>query len=331
MFKKTVFFILVLMLSAAFLFAGGKAESGAGGEVKESTATQFVFGTSGVGGSWYPVAVKIGTIVGEETKYKLIVQASGGGLENLRLLKTGEFTFGWAESNVAHASYNGKKLFEKEGANKNLRYMYSLWPGVLQPLVHKDSGINTFYDMKGRSISPGSAGSGNEIAYIEILDIYGLTPKDMQWKPMQHTEREMAFKDRQLELIGYQTSVPSSSIMSATTQNPCRLLPIEGKERDALIKKQVWPVPITIPANTYNGQTEPVETVGDYGAALCDASVPAEFVYQYLTAIYKRVAEIQAIHASAKQVKLETALIAQGPIPLHPGAEKFYREKGLIK
>ena len=98
-----------------------------------------------------------------------------------------------------------------------------------------------------------------------------------------------------------------------------------------MIKKQVWPVPITIPANTYNGQTEPVETVGDYGAALCDAAVPAEFVYQYLTAIYKRVAEIQAIHASAKQVKLETALIAQGPIPLHPGAEKFYREKGLIK
>ena len=329
--KKRTLAILVIMLVSAALFAGGKTESTAGGAAGESTATQFVFGTSGVGGSWYPVAVKIGAIIGEETKYKLIVQASGGGLENLRLLKSKEFTFGWAESNVAHASYNGKKLFEKEGANKNLRYMYSLWPGVLQPLVHKTSGIKTFYDMKGKSISPGSAGSGNEIAYIEILEIYGLSPKDMQWKPMQHTEREMAFKDRQLDLIGYQTSVPSSSIMSATTQNPCQLLPIEGKERDALIKKQVWPVPITIPAGTYNGQTEAVETIGDYGAALCDASVPADFVYEYLKAMYRRVAEIHAIHASAKQVLLETALIAQGPIPLHPGAEKFYKEMGLIK
>ncbi len=331
MFKKTVLVILVLMLSAAFIFAGGKAESGTGGAVAESTATQFVFGTSGVGGSWYPVAVKIGTIVEEETKYKLIVQASGGGIENLRLLKAGEFTFGWAESNVAHASYNGKKIFEKEGANKNLRYMYSLWPGVFQPVVHKDSPVKTFYDMKGKGVSPGSAGSGNELGYIEIFEIYGLTPKDLQWKPMQHTEREMAFKDRQLELLGYQTSVPSSSIMSAVSQNPCRLLPIEGKERDALIKKQVWPVPITIPANTYNGQTEAVETVGDYGAALCDASVPADFVYSYLKAMYGRVAEIQSIHKSAQMVKLDTALIAKGPIPFHPGAEKFYKEVGIIK
>ena len=178
---------------------------------------------------------------------------------------------------------------------------------------------------------PGSAGSGNELGYIEIYDIFGLKPTDMAWKPMQHTERAMAFKDRQLDCLGYQTSVPSGSIMEATAQNPCRLLEIKGKERDMLIKKQVWPVPITIPANTYNGQTEDVETVGDYGAALCDASISEDFVYSYLKAMFSRIDEIHAIHKSAQNVKLETAMIAKGPIPLHPGAEKFYREAGLIK
>ena len=324
--KKRTAILIILVLSVSVIFAGGRKEQAGTG-----AAPKYVFGTSGVGGSWYPVAVKIGAIIEEDTPYSMVVQASGGGIENLRLLQAGEYQLGWAESNVAHASYNGKKIFEKAGANKNLRYMYSLWPGVFQPLVHKNSDIKTFYDLRGRSLSPGSAGSGNELGYIEIIEIYGLTPKDMQWKPLQHTEREMAFKDRQLDVLGYQTSVPSGSIMSATSQNPGRLLPIEGKEREELIKKQVWPVPVTIPANTYNGQTEALETVGDYGAALADASVTEDFVYQYLKAMFARIDEIHAIHKSAQMVLIDTALIARGPIPLHPGAEKFYKEKGLIK
>lgn len=324
MVKKRRLFIVALFVLVIVLFTSCNKE-----EAKKTT--YYVFGTSGVGGSWYPVAVKIGAIVADDTKYNLVVQASGGGIENLRLLQDGEYEFGWAESNVAHASYNGKKIFEKTSANKNLRYLYSLWPGVFQPLVHKDSPIKSFYDMKGKSMSPGSAGSGNELGYIEIFEVFNLTPKDMDWKPMQHTEREMAFKDRQLDLLGYQTSVPSGSIMSATAQNPCRLLSIAGKEREKLIETQVWPVPVTIPANTYNGQTEDVETIGDYGTALCDVSVPEDFVYSYLKAMFARIDEIQSIHASAQKVKLETALIAKGPVPLHPGAEKFYKEIGLIK
>ena len=115
MFKKKVLLVLVLLLSVSLLFAGGKKE--ASGSEKSEVTKELIFGTSGVGGSWYPVATKIGAILSEDTRYEMVVQASGGGIENLRLLQAGEYQLGWAESNVAHASYNGKKIFEKAGAN----------------------------------------------------------------------------------------------------------------------------------------------------------------------------------------------------------------------
>lgn len=324
--KRTIILALCLILCTSMAFAAGSSEGGGG---------KAIMGSSSLGGSWYPTASAIAGAVMQHTDSIITAQATGGGTENLRLMKQNQMQIGLAESNVMVYAYEGSKLFQGQQYS-DLRFVANLYPLVFQATVQKVSKFMTFKDLcdaRG-SFSPGSPGSGDEVAWQEIFDgAFNCDYKTLGWKPLSHNERVMAFQDRLLDCIGYETSVPAGAILESSAQIPLRLLEIGGAERDALMKKYTWYSPWMIPAGTYNGQDKDCPTVITGTAVIADANnASAKVVYDLVATLYgPGLKQVQAVHTFTPYIKLETALDGRGPVPIHPAAEQFYKEKGLIK
>ncbi|MCL2480309.1 MAG: TAXI family TRAP transporter solute-binding subunit [Spirochaetaceae bacterium] len=333
--KRLVLFLLITVLLTSFAFATGSGETGG----KKYTA---IMGSSSLGGSWYPFVSRMAGVAMKHGNIVVTVQSSGGGTENVRLMRQGQYNMGMCEPNVANYAYFGTGPFEKDGKYDNLMFLFNAYNLPLTAVVHKDGPVKTMRDFdrkvsgKSYGFSPGSPGSGDEYSWLEVFEIYGVKKEDMNWRPLSHNERVMAFKDRILDCVAFETAQPAGAIIELSAQNPIRILPIDGKDREEIIKRLPWYDYYTLPGGMYNGQTEPVETIFLGGFALANKDVPADFIYAYVAAIFgPGLEEVQSVFPSAKDVTVSNALRGNpyGPntIPYHPGAEKFWREKGLIK
>ncbi len=331
--KRILIFLLIAFLFTSFAFAAGQGEAGG----KKYSA---IMGSSSLGGSWYPMASRLAGVAMKYGDIVITVQSSGGGTENVRLMKQGQYNMGLCEPNAANYAYQGIKMFAKEGKFDNLRYVMGLYPLPLTAVVHKDGPITSLGDFdkaktgKSYGFSPGSPGSGDEVSWLEVFEAYGVKKDDMNWKPLSHNERVMAFKDRILECVAFETAQPAGAIIELSAQNPIRIIEIKGAERDKILKALPFYGKYTLPAGMYNGQDTAVETIFLGGFCLANADVPEDFIYKYLTAIYgPGLSEVQSVFPVAKEITLKTAILGNenGEIPFHPGALKFYKEKGLLK
>jgi hypothetical protein len=325
----------MIALLSSFAFAAGQGDRG--------QKYNAIMGSSSLGGSWYPFASRMAGVAMKYGDIVVTVQASGGGIENVRLMKQGQYDMGLCEPNVANYAVMGTDVFAQEpkGSYSQLRFLFNMYPLPLTAVVHKDGPIKSMYDFDSRrtgrnyGFSPGSPGSGDESSWLEIFKVYGIERKDMNWKPLSHNERVMAFKDRILECVAFETAQPAGAIIELSAQNPIRILDIAGAEREKILKELPWYDYYTLPAGMYNGQDTPVETVFLGGFALANADVPEDFIYKYISAIFgPGLAEVQSVFPVAKEVNLDNAMRTNaypGSIPYHPGAIKFFKEKGLIK
>lgn len=323
--------VLILLLVVSLALSGcGPKQADPGGDTGKPERLSTVMGTSGVGGSWYPYASRIAGITMRETTSRITVIATGGGVENLRLMKQGEIGMGQVEAAVMHYAYEGIKIFEGDKM-PFIRFVAQMYPITFQAAVPRASTIMTLHDLKGKSFSPGSAGSGDEVTWLEVFEAYGMSKSDMDWRPLTHTERAMAFKDRTIDGVGYETVVPAGTLLEAASLVPLRLLAIEGDYRKNLMAKYPWYTEWVIPAGTYNGQDEDVQTVATFGIFVAHENVPEQLVYDFVKSMFDKVEEVRTLHTGARLTSLDMALHGRGDIPLHPGAERYYREVGLIK
>ena len=331
---KKLLVLLLMIAVTGFVFASGEGESGG----KRYAA---IMGSSSLGGTWYPTACRIAGVSMKYEDLTVTVQSSGGGVENCRLMRQGQYQMGLSEPNIANYAYRGEQMFKEDGKYENITYVSNLYPNAVCAVVRKDGDVKTMYDYdtakNGGNVygfAPGSAGSGDEFCWMEIFSVYGAGPENMTWKPLSHNERVMAFKDRILDGIGYQTAQPSGSITEASAQMPISILEIKGREREEIIEKFPWYGPYVIPAGMYNGQDEAVETIYLGGFIIANNDVPEDFIYKYLKAMYgEGLDEVQNVASATKAITLENALGGNESfaLPLHAGAVKFYKEKGLIQ
>jgi TRAP transporter TAXI family solute receptor len=325
--RRALFILAAVTLFSAPVFANGTMEGFGGNGSQKKHA---VMGVSGLGGSAYPVMAIISGLVEKHTDSKVVVQTTGGGTENIRLMRQGQIQMGYAEANVMVYGYEGIDLFT-DNAYTDMRFVANAYPLVFQAVVYKKSKVKTIRDLKGHSFSPGSAGSGDESGWAEIFNAVGLNKDNVKWKPLTHTERAMAFKDRSLNSIGYETSCPSGSILEASAQIPIRLLSISGEDRNKVFEMYPWYSPWTVPAGTYNGQDEDVDTIVVGAGIMADANLDPAVIYDWLYSMYDTELEsVQNVHAMSKYISLESALNGKGSVPLHEGASTFYKEKGMI-
>jgi len=291
---------------------------------------KLIIGTGGLAGVYYPIGSAIASIITDFVpNASCTAQTSAAGVENTRLLKLGEIDLGLVQTSAAYQAFHGEQVFEGDKV-ENLRGMAVLYPQPMQIVVAKDSDIFTFEDLVGKKIGVGAPASGEEVTFKEIIGVAGHSIDDYKPYYISLAEQASAFKDRNIDAMWYVSGIPTSGILDVASVIDIRLVPISGELRDEVIKKYPYHAPYTIPAGTYPGQDEDVETLSSPAYLVATTRLPEELAYNILDAMFSHIEVLQTSHAQGKSITLEGALLGS-PIPLHPGAERYYKEKGILR
>ena len=294
-------------------------------------ATEFInILTGGTSGIYYPLGVSLSQIYGKVLPDdKIAVQATKASIENLNLLQAGRGEAGISLGDSFSDAYKGDADAGFKTPLDKLRTIAALYPNYIHFVAAADSGIKTFADIKGKRISVGAPKSGTELNSRKILAAAGLSYKDFsKVEYLSYAESVELMKNRQLDVTLLSSGAGVAALRDLATTQKVVFLDISSdvikKINDPAYQEGI------IPANTYEGQTADVHTIAVQNFLVTRAGVPKETVYKMTKAMFENLPEMVAAHAAAKAIKLDNA-IKSLPAPLHPGAEQYYKEVGLLK
>ena len=285
--------------------------------------------TGGTSGVYYPLGVGLSKIFSEKIPgVRPSVQATKASVENLVLLQTGKGEIAFTLGDSLAFAWAGDEEAGFRGKQDKLRGLTAIYPNYIQVVALKDSGIRTLADLKGKRLSVGAPKSGTELNARAILSGAGLSYTDLgKVEYLPFGESVDLMKNRQLDATLQSAGLGVAAIRDLASSVEIHVVEIPA----ALVDKIGAPyIKATIPANTYTGQTQAVAGAAVVNYLVTRASVSDDLAYRMTKAVFEQRDELVASHAAAADIKLEKALDGM-PIPLHPGAEKYFREKGLLK
>jgi uncharacterized protein len=261
-----------------------------------------------------------------------IAQSANGSVANVNAIESGVAESGLAQSDVAYWAFNGTGMFEGKEPLKKLRFIANLYPEHIHVVLQKNSPIKSIEDLKGKTISVGLPASGAQVGALLILNAAGLQKnEDFNAEELDTAQSAERLQDRQLDAFLTVTGAPASGIAQLAAISGMTLMSIPDDIRDKVIEQAPFYSKSPIPAGTYEGQEATADTLAVGAQWLVSADQPEDLVYEITKALWNDTTmKLLQNHAKGKEVKLETALEARG-IPLHPGAERYYREAGLLK
>lgn len=292
----------------------------------------FRIGTGGTAGTYYPVGGMIANAVSQPGKIVATAQASNGSLANVNAVGSGALEAGFTQSDVATWAYTGTGAFEGKPKVADLRMIANLYPESIHLVVKKGSGIKTVADLKGKRVALDEPGSGTLIDARLVLAAYGVKESDIKPEYIKPNQAGDKLKDGSLDAFFFVGGAPAGAIAElASSGTGIELVPLGGPQAEALLKSSPWFAIDNIPAGTYK-DVPAVQTLAVGAQLVTSAKIDAETVYQITKAMYSDAAQkaLQAGHAKGKYITRENAVKGVG-IPFHPGAERFYKEAGLIK
>ncbi|MHC5351485.1 TAXI family TRAP transporter solute-binding subunit [Metapseudomonas furukawaii] len=286
--------------------------------------------TGGTSGVYYPIGVGLSQIYGGGIEgSKTSVQATKASVENLNLLQAGRGELALALGDSVADAWNGVEDAGFKAPLKKLRAIAATYPNYIQIVASKESGIRTLADLKGKRISVGAPKSGTELNARAIFAAAGLSYEDMgKVEFLPYAESVELIKNRQLD-----ATLQSSGLGMAAIRDLAASMPISFVEVPAEVTAKIGNAayqPATIPARTYDGQELDVKTVAITNILVTHEGVSDELAYQMTKLMFDNLPRLGNAHSAAKDIRLDSA--AQNlPIPLHPGAERFYKEAGVLK
>lgn len=314
--------ILSLVLAGALMLAASAAVA--------ADAKRLTFATGGTSGVYFPLGGAIAQVVTSKSNGALSItaQATGASGENMRLVQAGDVSIAIVQNDVADAAFKGVAPFRE--ALTNVRAIARLYPEYLHVVASKDSGVKTMEDFKGKKVSVGARGSGNEVNCRQIFGAFGLDYKNVEPIFLPYGETADQFKDRQLDGFVFTIGTPNPAIQDITTAQEVVFVPLQGEKVSAVVKKFPFLVADAIPAGTYKGQAGPVPTLSVQAILVAGKDMPDDVVYTLTKTLFENLPDVAKAHNKAAEISLEHA--ADGvTIPFHPGAEKYFREKGVLK
>ncbi|GAB4112615.1 MAG: TAXI family TRAP transporter solute-binding subunit [Candidatus Caldatribacteriota bacterium] len=318
-FKKIEIIILVLVLTLILSYLN----------VFAADVERFSLATGGVAGTYYPIGGAIANIISKFVPgVELTAESTGASVANLKMAGQGEVDFLMGASNTTFAAFTGEDPFDK--AIKNIRGVTALYPETFQFIVRKDSGIKTFNDLKGKRIVVGAPGSGTERTANIVLNMYGITYDDITPEFLSFGEGVTALKDKTIDCAIVGAGVPTAAVIDAAASIDIALISIDKEIYEKYSKDYPFLGSNIIPAGLYNGVNEDVFTVASPALLSVREDISEDVVYEVVKEIFEHLDILIETHAQGKNIKLETALNGMS-IPLHLGAERYYKEKGLLK
>ncbi|WP_323012030.1 TAXI family TRAP transporter solute-binding subunit [Castellaniella sp.] len=286
--------------------------------------------TGGQSGVYYPMGVALSQIYNKHIPdAKSTAQVTKASAENMNLIQAGRGELAFALADTVSDAYNGSADAGFKAPLKDLRGMTGTYNNYIQIVANADAGIHTLADLKGKRISVGAARSGTELNARAVLKAAGLTYDDfakVEYLPFGESVELM--KNRQLDVTLQSAGLGVSSIRDLATSVKIAVVPIPA-DVVAKINNPAYQ-PATIPADTYEGMTDSVATVAVPNFLITSAAVSDDLVYQMTKVFYEQLDTLKATHNSAKTIELANALKGM-PVPVHPGAERYYKEVGLVK
>jgi len=286
--------------------------------------------TGGTSGVYYPLGVALGSAIGKTMPaVKTSVQATKASVENLNLLQAGRGEIAFTLGDSLSDAWKGNEEAGFKAPLKKLRGIAAIYPNYIQVVARADAGIKSLADLKGKKISVGAPKSGTELNARAVLHAAGIEYKDfakVEYLPFGESVELM--KNRQIDVTLQSAGLGVSSLRDLAASVPIVVVPIP----EAVIKKINDPAYIlaVIPANTYNGQSADVSTAAVQNFLVTHEGVSNDIAYGMTKALWTNLPELVAAHAAAKAIDIKHALQAM-PVPLHPGAEKYYKEVGALK
>ena len=301
----------------------------------ESADKKFIsIGTGGVTGVYYPTGGAICRLVNRGRKshgIRCSVESTGGSVYNINTIRAGELDFGVAQSDWQYHAYNGTSKFKDKGKFKDLRAVFSVHPEPFTVVARADSGVKTFQDLKGKRVNIGNPGSGQRGTMDVVLKAMGWTKGDFKLaSELKSAEQSQALCDNKIDAMIFTVGHPSGSIKEATTSCASVLVNVTGPAIDKLVKDNDFYRKATIPGGMYSGTKGDVTTFGVGATFVSSAKVPDKVVYEVVKAVFENFGRFKKLHPAFKVLK-EKEMIKDGlSAPLHPGAAKYYKEKGWM-
>jgi len=311
------------MIAMGCLLVLGLALSASAGEVK------LILAPGGTAGTYYPFGGAMAKIWGSKIPgMNVTAQATGASIENIRLMNKDEVELALVQSDTIDWAYYGKEAF-KEKITK-MAAIAVLYPEIVQIVVRGDLPVKTFGDLKGMKVGVGAPGSGTEANFRQLMEVYDLKKDDVKGQYLSYAESADQFKDKHIDSFFLTAGIPNSAIMDVANTRPIKLVGIEDAIIAKITQKYPFLAPAKIPANTYKGQTEEVKTIAVMAVLIAHPKLSEQVGYDITKALLDNQPELASAHAKGKELSLQGAVKGVS-IPFHPGAAKYYKEKGLMK
>ena len=309
-------------------FAAGLAMAG-----PVQAETFVTIGTGGQTGVYYVVGQSICKLVNRGQKdhdIKCTAPSTGGSVANINAIKEGSMDMGVAQSDWQAYAYNGTPEFES-GQFEDLRAVFSVHGEPFTVVARSDAGIESFADLKGKRVNIGNPGSGQRGTMEVIMNALGWTSDDFALaSELKSAEQSAALGDNKVDAIVFTVGHPNGSIQEATTTTDAKLISVEGPEIDALVDENSYYAKATIPGGMYKGSDGDTSTFGVKATFVSSASVDEETIYQVVKAVFDNFDRFKGLHPAFANLS-EEDMIADGlTAPLHPGAERYYKERGWL-
>ncbi len=299
-------------------------------------AEEFItIGTGGVTGVYYPTGGAICRLVNQgrrEHGIRCSVESTGGSVYNINTIREGELQFGVAQSDWQYHAFNGTSRFEEAGAFEGLRAVFSVHAEPFTVVARADSGITTFDDLIGKRVNIGNPGSGQRGTMEALMEAKGWTTDDFALaSEMKVAEQSSALCDNQIDAMVVTVGHPSGTIQEATTACDSVIVSVTGAEIDALIADNSFYRTATIPGGMYRGTDEDVTTFGVGATFVSSTDVSEDAVYAVVSGVFENIDAFRGLHPAFANLDPAEMASAGLSAPLHAGAERYYREAGLIE
>ena len=291
-------------------------------------------GTGGVTGVYYAAGGAICRLMNKERAkhgIRCSVESTGGSVYNVNTIKAGELDFGVAQSDVQYNAVKGQAQFKDGGPDADLRAVFSVYPEALTVVSRKEANIKKFEDFKGKRFNIGNPGSGTRDTVMKLMDALGMKTSDFsltsELKPDEHGA---ALCDNKIDGFAFVVGSPAANIQDPTTTCGAKLVPITGPAVDKLVKDYPYFAYATIPGGMYPSNPDATKTFAVMASFVSSAKVPDNVVYAMVSAVFDNFEEFKKLHPAFANLDPKDMISSGMSAPLHPGAIKYYKEKGWM-
>ena len=288
---------------------------------------QLSIATGGTGGVYYPMGGGLAELINTHVEgYSATAEVTGASVENMGLVATGDADIAFALADTVKQAYEGTARFEGQQLDM-IRGLASVYANMVQIVALEGSGITSLEDLRGKRVSVGAPGSGTEVNAEAILTANGITYDDIDEQRLNFNETADALANGDIDAGFWSVGAPTSSILNLATTNDIVILELTDAQFAAAQAADPTFARTTLPGGTYEDAPGDIAVLGIPNVLVASSEMPDDLAYAITKAMFENIAELQAVHPAANETTIDFTMSAT-PIPLHPGAIRYYEEVG---